>query len=107
MLAGWRLPSLWAGRRRPEDFLPGWWLWGERSWRAIVRASAAFYLSTVLLLLALVLAVVHNASERSSAVVEWLGRAMLGALVASLFIAVCVIAFNRPRLLVPPRFRER
>jgi len=87
--------------------VPVWWVWGKRSWRAAVRASAAFYLSTVLLLLAFVLAVLHNARERSSAWVEWLGRAMLGALVASFLIAACVIAFNRPRLLVPPRFRER
>jgi hypothetical protein len=105
IFAGSRIGAIWAGRRRPEEIAPPWWVWGTGSWRALVRASAAFYLSTVLLLLGFVAAVVHNALAGESRWVEWLGRALLGALVTSLLLSACVVAFNRPRLLVPPRFR--
>jgi hypothetical protein len=105
VFAGPRIAGIWAGRRRTEDFVPAWWVWGTHSWRGLVRASPSFYLSSVLLLAAFVVAMVHNALDRRSAWVEWLGRATLGAFVASLVLSACVIAFNRPRALVPPRFR--
>jgi hypothetical protein len=49
---GMRIRGIWSGQRATEEFVPPWWVWGKRSWRALVRATPSFYLSTVLLVLA-------------------------------------------------------
>jgi hypothetical protein len=106
LFAGRRTAAIWTGERPIENFVPGWWLWGSTSWRGLVRASASFYVCTILLAVSLAFAVGHNALHRGSSLLEWLGRASLIAFITGLFVSVTVAIFNRPRTLVPPRLRD-
>jgi hypothetical protein len=97
LLSAFLVFALFATWNAPHDHRsvaqPGWWVWGERSWRGYRRAQVAWVL--VMLSFALILTVPSPAGPV-------LGLGGFGLAVVSL---VTIVLFNQPKWMVPPAMR--
>ena len=101
-----RVRAIWTGERMAELLVPRWWLWGSSIWRAMVRASAAFLLVVITLVFTGTIVVIGgDGSDGSSSIRDWMGFIGFVGFIGSLVLSFLVVLFNRPRALVPPRFR--
>jgi len=103
------LPRLWRDElpRWPEK-PPAWWLWGGPLYRGWVRAHAAAVLGCVMfLLVAGVLALTPEQPDGPFVRPAWVVVPCLAALGSCLLVMLCILLFNRPKVLVAPRLRHQ
>lgn len=112
-LVQFRLRDWWSGERSLPGTPPPGWSWGGAAWRGYVRCLCAVgIVSLPGMLIAAWSFMVRSVLPASVQVSSLLGRclaivAMVGAafVVLGLILACFIFFVNRPRSLVPPRYR--
>jgi hypothetical protein len=92
--------KVWRGESGLDgDVPPAWWFLGDEWWRGVARGYIA---SVPFLLVALVGGIVAEFTDDFDL---GMSIAVLG-LLAGVALNLCIVAFNRPRSLVPPHLRS-
>jgi hypothetical protein len=94
-----RVGRLWRGSADWKEQRPQWWVWGDELWQGVVLRGSPVGL--VLWSSGVVTYVLLQTAPKSTATTGC--EAVVGLMAVAY---VSVVLFNRPSVLVPPRFRR-
>lgn len=107
------LPRLWQGPHRLDKGVPLWWYYPEALWRGYWRSVhlhvVAFWLATLRVFLGKCDEGMSGGSGRDIAMSGFRVAADVVLVGCGLVVALAITVplFNRPRFVVPPRFRRQ
>lgn len=101
------LPRIWRGRPQTTlDAVPTWWLWGSVLWSAVRRIiPLAIVLGWVGLVITLLPITTKGPEALTDAELAF-GAALTVVVMLIALLMFAIVLFNRPHLLVPPRWRS-
>lgn len=92
-----------------DGVTPGWWVWGDtlfRAWRRGLPVATAGALFLTVTLLIGTLGEVEGRDDNRSQLIRVMFTSSAIVTLVSFVLALAIFLFNRPRVLVPPRYRN-
>jgi hypothetical protein len=98
-----QLPRLWRDTEAARRPRPSWWFWGQRTWKAMLRAQPAGICVGWTIALAAAGGSGLNGAQTTPLTI--LAVVSVSAVVLGAGLIVSIVLFARPKILVPPALR--